>query len=467
MKHLGIFPAILIILFFFHTAVLATDRLVPSVYPTIQAGINAAVDGDTVIVALGTYTGAEFRGPRITVRSIDPNDPDIVASTIIDCNSAFSIGFGFGCGSGTTSTIAGFTIINGTQGIRCIQASPTITNCVISGHTTPLNGGGIWCVDNSSPMISNCIITGNDTADSAPGYGHGGGISCDDNSNPVITNCIISGNKALSKRGGGIYCYQSNPTIKNCIITGNLTRSGGGLYNDQSLPTIINCIISKNQASNGGGIYGVYGGGITNCTIVGNTAGDGGGIFCHTLSNFVVENCILRGNSPDQIGHEEPEWASGTPVSYTNIEGGWPGDGNIDTDPCFADPDFNDFHLQSAAGRWDPNTNSWVTDTNTSLCIDAGNPGCPLGDEPNDANNVRINMGAYGGTVEESKSPANWALLADLTNDHIVNFNDLVVFVDYWPDTGQCVPSDLSRNECVNFTDYAIFAEHYLISNSP
>ncbi len=412
----------------------AETRLVPSQYPTIQAAINAAVEGDTVIVALGTYTGAEFRGPRITVRSIDPNDPDIVASTIIDCNNAFSIGFG--CGSGTTSTISGFTIINGTQGIRCIQASPTITNCVISGHTTPLNGGGIWCVDNSSPMISNCIITGNDTADSALGYGNGGGISCDDNSNPVITNCIISGNKALGKRGGGIYCYRSNPTIKNCIITGNLTSSGGGIYNDQSLPTVINCIISKNLAGEGGGIYGVWGKGIINCTIVDNIAGAGGGIFCHTLSNFVVENCILRGNSPNQIGHEEPEWAEGTPVSYTNIEGGWAGDGNIDVDPCFADPDVNDFHLKSQAGRWNANSGSWVIDAVTSPCIDAGDTASPIGYElfPNGG---RVNMGAYGGTEQASKSyfgivPCEIIVAGDINGDCKVNFLDFAIMSGHW-----------------------------------
>ena len=178
------------------STVLATDRLVPSEYSTIQAGINAAVEGDTVIVAPDTYTGSdncnlEFNGYTITVRSTNPNDPDIVASTIIDCVTTDYIGFN--CGSNTAnSTISGFTIINGSQGIRCTQASPTITNCVISGNVTPLNGGGIRCVDNSNPTISNCIITGNNTADSAPGHGDGGGIACEDNSNPLITNCIIS-----------------------------------------------------------------------------------------------------------------------------------------------------------------------------------------------------------------------------------------------------------------------------------
>ena len=118
-----------------------------------------------------------------------------------------------------------------------------------------------------------------------------------------------------------------------------------------------------------------------------------------------------------------------------------------------------DYHLQSSAGRWDPNINNWVIDANTSPCIDAGNPGCPLGSEPMDSNNVRINMGAYGGTPTASKSPANWRSIANLTNDWVVDSNDLSVFVDYWLETGQCVPSDLDRSQSVDFADFAIFSD--------
>jgi hypothetical protein len=148
------------------------------------------------------------------------------------------------------------------------------------------------------------------------------------------------------------------------------------------------------------------------------------------------------------------------------------GPGNINLDPCFVQLgvwDFNepityypgDFHLKSQAGRWDPNSETWVMDANTSPCIDAGNPGCPLGDEPNDVNNIRINMGAYGGTAEASKTPAGWRSIADLTNDWVVDINDLGVFVSYWLDSGECIPSDLNRNQSVNFVDYAIFAQQW------
>jgi hypothetical protein len=138
------------------------------------------------------------------------------------------------------------------------------------------------------------------------------------------------------------------------------------------------------------------------------------------------------------------------------------GEGNIDVDPCFADPCGGDYHLKSQAGRWDPNSGSWVTDANTSPCIDAGNPGCPLGDEPSDANNVRINMGAYGGTAEASKTPSDWRSIADLTNDWAVDIYDLGVLVGYWLDSGECIPGDLNRNKTVNFVDYTIFAQQWL-----
>ena len=106
-------------------------------------------------------------------------------------------------------------------------------------------------------------------------------------------------------------------------------------------------------------------------------------------------------------------------------------------------------------------------DNVTSTCIDAGNPGCPLGDEPEDGNNVRINMGAYGGTVEASKTPANWRSIADLTNDWVVDFDDLGVFVGYWLDEGECIPSDLNRSQFVNFFDFAIFAEYWFEGTLP
>jgi len=265
----------------------------------------------------------------------------------------------------------------------------------------------------------------------------------------------------ITWHGGGIYCSDGSPTIRNCIITDNFAHFGGGIYAAgpyESSPIIINCVLTGNEAQYGAAIYGAGGTKIINCTIVGNTAGLHGDDPAVILwDDSIIVNSIIWDNYPNQLF----EFASGMAI-YNDIQGGWPGTGNIDTDPCFADPWSGDYHLKSTAGRWDPDSETWVTDSVTSPCIDAGNPGCPLGDEPNDSNNIRINMGTYGGTAEASKTPANWRSIADLTNDWTVNFNDLDVFSNYWLDGGDCIPSNLNRSQSVDFADFAIFAENWL-----
>jgi len=123
-------------------------------------------------------------------------------------------------------------------------------------------------------------------------------------------------------------------------------------------------------------------------------------------------------------------------ITYSDIFGGWPGQGNIAVDPLFAapvpwDPNMaddpndglwlaGDYHLRSQGGRWDPNSRDWVIDEATSPCIDAGDPAVPAGQEPQ-PNGGRINMGVYGGTIEASRSrvprPAEAIVAAERDND--------------------------------------------------
>ena len=210
----------------------------PADFNNIQAAINDANDGDTVLVADGTYTGPgnrdiDFLGKPITVRS--ESGPE---NCIIDCNGTQEDphrGFYFATNEDINSIIRGFTIVNGYGpdetlefdgyvvmlevggAIFCNSASPVIINCAISDNFAQYGGAIFSC--ESNPTITNCEITGNSASS-------GGGIDFV-RSSPTITNCTISGN-STDMGGGGISCWESNPTITKCTISGNSTKYGGG-----------------------------------------------------------------------------------------------------------------------------------------------------------------------------------------------------------------------------------------------
>lgn len=133
---------------------------VPANYATIQAAINAASNGDTVVIASGTYVeNIDFKGKAITVTSTNPEDPTVVAATIIDGGGSGSV-VSFRTGEGSGSLIEGFTIRNGNAnngaGIHCESASPTIRDCTVSGNA----GSGVYFLY-GAPRIRNCTISAN------------------------------------------------------------------------------------------------------------------------------------------------------------------------------------------------------------------------------------------------------------------------------------------------------------------
>ena len=381
---------------------------VPNDQPTIQAGIDAALDGDTVLVADGMYTGdgnknLDFKGKDITVTSENGAE-----STIIDCEKD-GRGFIFQSGESSSSTVSGYTITNGFvitdnrsgSGIYCYESSPTITNNIITGNSAGRGedygwGGGIYC-SGSSPTIANNIITRN-------WAGYGGGIFCG-GSSPMIINNTITGNTAEGLGGfnsGGIDCHSSSPTVMNNMITENKSFGawGGGINCCYSSPIITNNIIMRNEGDGAGGINCVdYSSPIiTNNIIVGNEAYLGAigcctysspiitnntiegnlaeGITCFDNSSPTLTNTILWNDSPQEIYLDED---SSITVTYSDIQGGWEGEGNIDADPLFVDPDNGDYHLQSG-----------------SPCIDAGTPeGAPPDDIEGNPRDEFPDMGAY------------------------------------------------------------------------
>jgi parallel beta-helix repeat protein/predicted outer membrane repeat protein len=332
---------------------------VPSEYTTIQAAINAAEDNDTVLVADGTYTGTgnrdiDFHGKAITVRGENGR-----GKCIIDCkgtNDEPHRGFYLHSGEGRNSVVAGFTITNGYHswggGIFCSHASPAVTNCTFSNNSAT-EGGAIWIYDEGKgTTLTNCTFSRNSAGR------NGGGIYIMDSS-PILTNCTFSGNSAGVYGGAvAVRCEEiSSPTIKNCLIIGNRAEDdGGGIFSSDDSYTIIE-----------------------NCTISDNSANDkGGGIYCHS-GIMIVSNSILWGSSPDQIApYYKPV------INHSDVEGGWPGEGNIDIDPLFVDATGGNYHLLPG-----------------SPCIDAGDPNYVA--EPNETDldsnprimNGIVDMGAY------------------------------------------------------------------------
>jgi len=405
---------------------------VPAEYPTIQAAIDAAVNGDTVIIAPGTYTGdgnrdIDFLGKAITVRGVEPNDPNVVAATVIDCEKS-GRGFYFRNGEEDDSILSGLTIANGYVwastnshggGIYCKGSNPSIRNCVIILNLAEADewarGGGIYCEDSNS-IIVNCTFMYNN----AKGHRSGGGaiylnrgkpkiinsefidnkgnwagaIYCN-YSNVTIAYCDIRHNNGPGA-GGGIHCSNGDADINNCLLSQNSTinGSGGGLHCfREARVTFSNCEITMNWCKHGGGGIGFFDSNSTvkNCTIAGNVCSGlyGGGIHC-AQGFFNVTNCIIWSNRNSTGGGEAAQISytqdTGKQIDYCCIEGltdNLNGTGNIGLGPCFVNPDVNDYHLLP-----------------DSPCINAGDPNFIAGPNDTDMDGEsrvmlgRVDMGA-------------------------------------------------------------------------
>jgi hypothetical protein len=313
-----------------------------------------------------------------------------------------------------------------------VGSNPALVDCTFDGNAS-ISGGGMGISYNSSAQLTSCTFARNSAE-----YG-GGGIHNYDGSAPVLTNCTFNWNTALT--GGGMGNYKdSSATLVDCVFRGNSAGGvGGGMDNSSSSPALYNCTFSGNSAEwQAGGMYNYKSSPtLTNCTFSGNSAWDGGGVYNRYSSSPTLTNCILWVNSFPQVSGDAT-------ISYSNIEDGFHGEGNINVDPCFVDPghwepngtpnglndDFwvdGDYHLKSQAGRWDPIGQTWVLDDVSSPCIDSGDPDTCIGFEPNPNGSV-VNMGVYGGTAEASLSPSG---ISCISADH--------PYYDEWVQVGEPV----------------------------
>lgn len=456
----------------FILTLLAADLLsagvvhVPGDQPTIQAGIDFAASGDTVLVSDDVYTGEGNRdidfGGRVVVLKSE-NGPE---NAIIDCGGIAGDphrGFVFHSGESAATVVEGFTIQNGygfdngqgwTEGgaVYCdSSSSPTLIDCVFHQNQASW-GSGMFCLS-SSPQLINCTFSEN-------GYGYtstGGGLYCQFSS-LTLTGCTFRENRADEQSpGGGFHCWLSSANLTDCIFEGNSANSGGAVSSSWSTMTVTGCMFVGNRTEAvplvpltfGGGMY-IYNSNVTltNSTFAENGAysvaedghGYGGAMDISNLNEFAVsiDNCLIAFNEG-----EDAVSCSGLPPHavdlsccdiFGNQSGDWTGciadlagqNGNISADPLFCNRDGGDFHL-------DPASPAVPENNECSLLIGALGLGC--GYVCADANyDGHINIGDAVHIISFifRSGPAPVPLCTgDVNGDDAVNVGDAVHLIDY------------------------------------
>lgn len=328
---------------------------VPADQPTIQQGIDLSVNGDTVLVADGIYSGNNnhditFGGKTIVVKSV--NGPD---ATVLDCQGdqwTPRKGFLF-LNEGRMTILDGFTIRNGSTGPYCLEYS----------------GGAIYC--EGSPTIKNCRFVDNTNRENNCLYSGGGAMFCFLGS-PLLIDCVFENNDS-DDFGGAVNSINAAPIFHGCLFLENSAVWGAAVHSDNSNIVFNGCVLGENTGDSGT----VYSPGssridVSDCILVNNISAAAGSIKLISGDSLIMANSVLRDISPAEISADS---SSGASVSYSDISGGWPGAGNIDCDPVFCDPENYDFSLSAI-----------------SCCIGSGRNGTNIG-------GLSVGCGALGGTV--------------------------------------------------------------------
>ncbi|MFA7486183.1 MAG: hypothetical protein WCZ89_09175, partial [Phycisphaerae bacterium] len=356
--------------------------------------------------------------------------------------------------------------------IFCRKSILNISNSSFSGNSSERYGAAISAVY-SNIIFKNCSIVRNEGSPLTSMVSLGPAIS-QYYSTLSFENSDISGNI-----DGAIFGQGGSLTLKNCILTGNGVPNPNHWSN---IATWAGVIITN-------GIVDIDG-----CTFSGNRSYRASAIL--VIGNLKLSNSIFWQNesifqSPIVVGSGETE------IKFCRIEDSQinislSGPGNIDVDPCFVNPGywdpngtpadanddfwvFGDYRLKSEGWRWDSDANEWTWDEVTSRCIDAGNPGSPLGDEPLTLDvdplnrwgqNLRIDMGAYGGTAQASMAPYDWALLSDIDNNGTADFVDFAWFSRLWLEQDEEQFADFNRDGEVQNDDLDLLASDWLNATS-
>lgn len=355
----------------------AATIIVPTQHPNIQAAVNAASAGDTVLVLDGVYAGAgnsqiDLLGKSITLRSASGPESCVidVAGTPFDQRTAFYLH----SGETSATVIEGFTVKHGYQfngpGMLLIHSSPTVRNCVFTENHADCWGGVVYFDGGSSPHFTDCRFVANYSADD----------------------------------GGAVFGFQGSPTFTNCLFADNIAPSAGAIltFGSGDAPKLINC------------------------TVAGNTSNFAPAIYSN---NLIIENTIIWGNTGGSEAIYAPA-GSTLAVRYSNVQGGFAGEGNLNVAPQFADASAGDYHLLPG-----------------SLCVDAGDPASVVPEGTTDGDG---DPRSFGASIDLGIDEFRKA--GDVNGDHLTNVNDLLAVITAW---GPCSWStaDLNHDFAVSASD--------------
>ncbi len=328
-----------------------------------------------------------------------------------------------------------------------------IDSCTFNTNMAGTGGGAVYVKGASDVLVEDCKFNGNEAMFSA-GALHAR-ADC-----VTLSRCLFRANSAADIAGAAGLVNNSIALVSDCVFASNTARfHGGALFSTSGNLTLSGCFLLGNRVTDtrlampydgvGSALIQLGDGPVqlSNCTLVDNTGTRDTSVIA-PFSSLTVRNSIIW-----DVNAFEVSDGNNLDVIFSNVRDGLWGAGNISVDPLFTNPGYwdpngtpedpnddfwvtGDYYLKSQAGRWNPTSQSWLQDNVTSPCIDAGNPMTPIGREPFPNAGI-INMGAYGGTPEASKSwfdaPACETIIAgDINGDCIVDFRDFRLLALHW-----------------------------------